>query len=489
MQRFLCEHPYPLVMQNSTAPTLYFLVPLICGLLVAEIFTVSLFIMLPILAILVIGALRYKNTTLISGIFFLFGFCLYTFHTRDNQLFKDSNHALYTLRIIDNRLSKIIAYKNDNKEWQRCNVDVVFKHDNNRIYSPEDVIVCEALFTPYPIGQSIYSRNMLEQGVLGEVTQLKLIKARSIDKLEVKPSLSNRLSRWAIDIFNRLELKGHSQSICSAISLAQTEGLDNNLRNSYARSGTLHLLALSGLHLGIVVLLVNFLLRGLVLLPNGNIICSIAAILIIWLFTCMTGFNHSIVRAALMFSILQLSVTFSRRYNSLNTLSFTALIMLVLDPMALHSLSFQLSFISVAAILLWAIPIYHRLKCDWWIWNMIMGSILFGVATTIATAPLILHTFGTISLIGAIATLPLLFTTTTIILGSLLWLLIPLDVLKPVFYYILDASATAQNYIVSLSASWHYSTIDYNISNATMLIIYLIYIILTTLLHIRNNIS
>lgn len=104
------------------------------------------------------------------------------------------------------------------------------------------------------------------------------------------------------------------------------------LRAAYSRSGTSHLLAVSGLHVGIVFLLANLLLWWLPLFRHGHILRNIAVILLIWLYAATTGFPPSVVRAALMFSVLQFALASSSEYVGMNTLAGVAFVMLLSIP-------------------------------------------------------------------------------------------------------------------------------------------------------------
>lgn len=128
------------------------------------------------------------------------------------------------------------------------------------------------------------------------------------------------------------------------------------LRAAYSRSGTSHLLAVSGLHVGIVFLLANLLLWWLPLFRHGHILRNIAVILLIWLYAATTGFPPSVVRAALMFSVLQFALASSSEYVGMNTLAGVAFVMLLFHPDYLFDISFQLSFIAVAGIIAWGLP-------------------------------------------------------------------------------------------------------------------------------------
>ena len=120
------------------------------------------------------------------------------------------------------------------------------------------------------------------------------------------------------------------QALCNAMTAGDRRSLSPALRAAYSRSGTSHLLAVSGLHVGIVFLLANLLLWWLPLVRHGHILRNIAVILLIWLYAAVTGFPPSVVRAALMFSVLQFALASSSEYVGMNTLAGVAFVMLLL---------------------------------------------------------------------------------------------------------------------------------------------------------------
>ncbi|MFQ7503233.1 MAG: ComEC/Rec2 family competence protein, partial [Alistipes finegoldii] len=149
----------------------------------------------------------------------------------------------------------------------------------------------------------------------------------------------------------RLRIPGDAGAVCRAMVTGDRSGITQELRTVYSRSGLSHLLAVSGLHTGIVFALVNLMLWWLPLLHRGHLVRNLLATVCIWLFVAAAGFSPSAVRAAVMCTMLQFALASASEYVALNALAAAGFGMLLWNPAWLGDISFQLSFIAVAAIL------------------------------------------------------------------------------------------------------------------------------------------
>lgn len=205
---------------------------------------------------------------------------------------------------------------------------------------------------------------------------------------------------WREQLLQRLRQGGvddDEYAVVAAMVLGDRSAMPRELREGYNVTGAAHILALSGLHLGIVYGLLSLLIaRG-----RKRIVSQVLLILSIWLFVLMTGMSVSVVRAAIMLTVYALLSLGHRDRMSLNTLAFTAIIMLVVNPYALFDVGFQMSFMAVAAILLFmplarmvfseAYLMRHRVLK--WLWGIVWVS----CAAQIGVAPLIAYYFGRFS--------------------------------------------------------------------------------------------
>ena len=198
-----------------------------------------------------------------------------------------------------------------------------------------------------PFDEDYYGRYMAARGVAGEV----YIAPENIVRRRSDGGVGKWLRERAIDRIKRLNLKPENEAIALAMSVAERSGITPTLRQAYTRGGAAHLLAVSGLHVGFICVMANLLLAWMLILRHGQIVRSAVVVAVIWMFAAMAGFTPSIVRAAVMFSILQLSLQLAARTDALNTLSLTAFMMLAWDARMLHDAGFLLSFVAVAAII------------------------------------------------------------------------------------------------------------------------------------------
>ena len=257
--------------------------------------------------------------------------------------------------------------------------------------------------------------------------------------LERRAKLLDRLSESGVD--------GSAYAVVAAMALGDKSQLTRELRDAYAISGASHILALSGLHLGIIYTLLSLLLSR----RRWQMVSQIVIIVSIWLFVFLVGLSASVVRSAVMVSIYALLSLGHRDKLSVNTLAFAAIVMLLFNPMALFDVGFQLSFMAVLTILLfyplleslWSQPFLLDHRLFRWLWTMLSVS----CAAQIGVAPLIAYYFGRISCYFLLANLIVVPAAALILYLSLAVLLIPS--LAYLLIYIVD---TLNQLLVSIAA-------------------------------------
>ena len=170
--------------------------------------------------------------------------------------------------------------------------------------------------------------------------------------------------------------------------------LDEETVQAFSRSGTSHVLAVSGLHVGIIWLMMDRLLYPLSRTRRLRWIKFTLSLAFLWFYALLTGMSPSVARAAFMFSFMALSTVAEKRYNSLNILAFSAIILLLFNPPVLFSPGFQLSYAAVAGILI----MYPLINGAFYFPQKILGGIWSMTALTlaaqIATTPITLYWFG-----------------------------------------------------------------------------------------------
>ena len=205
----------------------------------------------------------------------------------------------------------------------------------------------------------------------------------------------NRMRRYVTGTFDAV-LGDREAAFMKSLLVADRDDLDEDVVNQFRKSGTIHVLALSGLHMGILAGLSAFLL-GLFPLPERARYIIPIPILIV--FTLLVGGGTSILRACLMTCTGFLVLALRREMNIVNIIALAALLILLWMPTALFSVGFQLSFGATLSIVLFYTPIsdwLQKLKIPRCIYSLFSAS----TAAQMATIPVILSSFGTVSLIS-----------------------------------------------------------------------------------------
>ena len=194
-----------------------------------------------------------------------------------------------------------------------------------------------------------------------------------------------------------LGFTGDEYTVLSALVLGYQDELSEEIRESYSISGASHVLSLSGLHIGFLYFLLDFLL-GFANRQKGTLIAKqLIIILLLWGFAFLTGLLSPVVRSVIMFSLIALSRIRNNHPVTLNTLAVAALLMLVYNPFYLYDVSFQLSFSAVAGIVLIQPWLNSWIKLKSRIGKYVWGLMSVSIAAQIITAPIVLYYFSRFS--------------------------------------------------------------------------------------------
>ena len=258
---------------------------------------------------------------------------------------------------------------------------------------------------------------LLMQRALQEPSSVSRLDRSKTYFLAQRAKLLDRLSESGVD--------GSAYAVVAAMTLGDKSQLTKELRDTYAVSGASHILALSGLHLGIIYTLLSLLLSR----RRWQVISQVVIIVCIWLFVFLVGMSASVVRSAVMITVYALLSLGHRDKMSVNTLAFAAIVMLLFNPKSLFDVGFQLSFMAVLAILLfyplfesvWSQQFQFGHRLFRWLWTTLAVS----CAAQIGVAPLIAYYFGRFSCYFLLTNLVVVPAATLILYLSLLVLLIP----------------------------------------------------------------
>lgn len=209
----------------------------------------------------------------------------------------------------------------------------------------------------------------------------------------------------------RSYIKGEQESgLAEALLIGYKNDLDKSLVQSYSNTGVVHIIAISGLHLGLIYWLLAMLLRPIEKKKKLRWLSPVLIITGLWLFSLLAGAQPSVLRSALMFTCIVMAKGLARKTNIYNTLALSAFLLLCYNPFWLWDVGFQLSYAAVLSLLIFMQPVYNMfyIKNKWLdaVWKLNAVTI----AAQILTLPLCIyyfHQFPNYFLISNLLAVPL----------------------------------------------------------------------------------
>lgn len=256
------------------------------------------------------------------------------------------------------------------------------------------LMVTEIKKIPSPLNphQFDYSRFMGIRGVQGQVN------LQSGKYVQIKPAhdLFSKAASLRETISEDLRSNGFQPAelaIVQALLLGQKQDISTETYNNYAAAGAIHILAVSGLHVGIILLLLNYLFSPLDMFKKGKILKIFLIILILWGFAVLAGLSPSVVRAVTMFSFLAIGIQLNRRSSSVNSLFLSLLLLVLIRPQWIFEVGFQLSYAAVLAIFLIQPLLYNLILPQNTFFKYLWGILTTTIAAQAGVLPLSLFYF------------------------------------------------------------------------------------------------
>lgn len=251
--------------------------------------------------------------------------------------------------------------------------------------------------------------------------------------------IADRSRNYLMNVFEKYGIAGNEYSVASALMLGSREEIDKELVQAYASSGALHVLSVSGLHVGVIFMVMTYMLVFLDKVKHGNMIKTILLLTGLWFYAVLTGLSPSVVRAATMFSFVIAGKAGKQNTNIYNILACSAFFLLLIDPFLIMEVGFQLSYLAVLGIVF----IQPRLSRLWepfipgagqivnWLITQVWLITTVSVAAQLATFALGLlyfHQFPNYFLFSNMVVIPL--STLIIYLGVLLFVISPIEIIS-----------------------------------------------------------
>lgn len=344
------------------------------------------------------------------------------------------------------RTGKLMAYIDERFEYVGI-VEEVLRHDedfskyvvaitrvNNQRHTKEKIVLNVSGKLNLQIGETIYFDGELKlpkentnPGLYNYRLKLMTeriyttmsirdhsIRVSEVDKLPFGYNIKSRFINLVTSTFSR-HLSEENANLMKAIFLGQSSYLGDDELESYRDMGLAHILAVSGLHIGIISGFISLVLANLGIRKKVNVIATLATI---WLYGYLIGFPPSILRSNIMFTILFLSQLIHEPYDSINSLSLAMFILLLINPYYLFNLGFQLSFAATFSIILLTPRIRH------WFYpynNKLIQSLSAIIGVQIGLLPFQVYYFNRINILSIPANLMIIpIISLALVLGFLM---------------------------------------------------------------------
>ncbi|MGY6562104.1 MAG: ComEC/Rec2 family competence protein [Luteibaculaceae bacterium] len=244
----------------------------------------------------------------------------------------------------------------------------------------------------------------------------------------------HKLRNYLLSLFDKYEFEKDEKAVASALILGYKHFIDYELSQSYSSTGAMHVLAVSGLHVGIVYAGIVWLLSFLGHKGIPRFLKAFIALLGLWFYAGLTGMSPSVQRAAAMFSFMIVGKYFFKSVSTYNSIFASAFFLLVIDPYIITQVGFQLSYLAVLGIIYFQPKIYKLLFFKNKILNQVWNITAVSIAAQLATFPLGLlyfHQFPTYFFISNLIVIPGAFVV--LVTGIVMLIFTPFELIQ---YYI-----------------------------------------------------
>lgn len=276
-------------------------------------------------------------------------------------------------------------------------------------------------------------------------------------------------------------------SIAAALLLGTKKDLPDDIRENYASTGLMHLLAVSGLHTGIIYQLLVVLLGPLRKRKIGKFVFALSCITGLWGYALITGFSASVLRAAFMFSCFLLAGTLNRKPSAFNTLALSAFCLLLWNPFLLFDVGFQLSYAAVVGILLVLPLITELFPVSGKVASYFRDMAGISIAAQVFTFPLAIyyfHQFPVYFLFSNLAIVPV--AVLSVYCGVLMLAVAQIPLVVDIVAYILKNLLIFQEFLVSIFSSLPAPVIMGSFSFAEMILVFFLVFLLIVFLKTKR---
>lgn len=392
-------------------------------------------------------------------------------------------------------IARVRAVKNQGSWKQtggRCLI--YFRKDDNSVkLIPGDRVVFISGFSEIPFNGNPYEFNYKKYMHRHRVFKQIFLETESWEKIgENKGSplllAGVKMQNHLFQKYREYGMKDDVLEVAGALTLGLREKLGDEIKQSYRVSGAVHILAISGLHVGILYVVLFYSLSFLKKTRYGKIVMVLVILCALWFFALLTGLSPSVLRASTMFSFVLIGQSLRRHSNVYNSLAISAFILLFINPSLIYNVGFQLSYCAVLGIVILQPRLHNLMRSRFWLVDKISGLVAVSIAAQLATFPLSLYYFHQFPVYFWLTNIIVIPLTTLILYFGFLFFLFSVQPLVAGFIGKVQALLiSGMNVSVETIRELPLSIIDgINISEAESIILYCI-VIFTSLLFIRKK--
>ena len=261
----------------------------------------------------------------------------------------------------------------------------------------DDILIIRTSFkelihplNPYQFDYRLY---LEKQYIYHQIFTKKNALYKVKEKNQTLFGIANQIREHLNSKLKSYNFKKDELAIINALLLGQRQDISESVFKNYTNAGAIHILAVSGLHVGIILIILSFVLKPLEHFKNGKKLKTILLVTILWSFAIIAGLSASVTRAVTMFSIVTIGLNYKRPSNIFNTLAISIFIILLFKPMFLFDVGFQLSYLAVFAIVSIDPLIYRLWKPNYWIIDKFWHTLTVTFSAQFGILPISLYYF------------------------------------------------------------------------------------------------
>jgi competence protein ComEC len=188
-------------------------------------------------------------------------------------------------------------------------------------------------------------------------------------------------------------IEGDEYSVLCALTLGDQNYISNEVKSSFSASGTTHVLSVSGLHVGIIFIIISFLLKPLDKNKRLKLLKITILLVFLWFYAFISGLSPPVLRSCSMFSFIVIGENLQRRTNTYNTLAVSAFVLMLINPLMIFDVGFQLSYMAVISIVFYQPRFSALIKTNNIVLKYFWGLITVSIAAQLGTTPVCIYYF------------------------------------------------------------------------------------------------